>query len=351
MDITQVVSLWCPIASAIHPNWQVWERNTMQWINEFHLESEQQDSGRLPSIAAGELAARTALNPADECGGQLSADSLMWLFAFDDAYCDEGRYSHSPAAMAMLVAEMVRVAETGHTSSRSPLARALVDLRHRLDRLATPEQAARWTHAMRGYLTYQVWEAAYRSGSSMPTLDEYAVARIRNGSMEVCAMVLDIAEGYVVPGDELERADVRALTEMACSIVGWDNDIASYYKEHERSGDKLNLVDVMANELGVTPDESLPDVVAFRDATLDLFLRLQRQVAPEVSAETRRYVNGLASWIRGNLDWSLNTARYRRPDRASITVTEVREREMLPIGPPSGVAWWWHQLAPAPMNA
>jgi hypothetical protein len=346
VDIVETVSLWCPLPSGLHPEWRTWEKCTAEWTQRFDLEREQPDAGRLHSIAAGELAARTSLAPGDLRGGQFSSDSLMWLFAFDDAYCDEGRFSHNPANMAMLVADMVRIAETGFTSSDSPLARALADLRQRLDVLATPVQIARWTHAMRGYLGYQVWEAAYRNTTRIPTLSDYAVARIRNGSMEVCATVLDIAEGYFVPEVELRRADVQALTEMACSVVGWDNDIASYYKEHQRSGDQLNMVDVMAHELGLGTSEAMPHVIGLRDAALELFLNLRQQVTPGAGPETARYIAGLASWIRGNLDWSVNTARYRRPDRATITVTDELDHDIPPSTPPDGIAWWWHQLVP-----
>lgn len=350
MDITDISAttvLWCPMPEGIHPDWQLWERRTVAWMESFGLEGEQKETGRLACIIAGELAGRTILSSDDPPGAQFSTDSLLWLFAFDDAYCDEGRYSHSPATMAMLVAEMIRIAETGRTTSSSPLARALADLRRRLDSLTTAAPIARWVQSMKGYLGYQVWEAAYRSTNTMPTVDQYAVARIRNGSMEVCAMTLDIAEGYEVPSDEIDRPDVRALTEMACSLVGWDNDIASYYKEHKRSGDKLNLVDVIANQERLSPSEALPKAVAFRDAVLALYLRLREQTILAVGPDTQRYIGGLSAWIRGNLDWSVHTARYRRPDRATIEVTDDPNYVVPHLVPPPGIAWWWDELKTA----
>jgi hypothetical protein len=344
LDVALTTPLWCPLPPAIHPEWQSWERRTVAWMERFGLDGEQLEAGRLRCITAGELAGRTALNPAHAAGPQFSADSLLWLFAFDDAYCDEGRYSHSPAEMAILVAEMMRIVETGRTSSASPCARGLADLRQRLDGLASAAQIARWVSAMRGYLSYQVWEAAYRSTHRMPTLNEYAIARIRNGSMEICAMAVDISEGYEVAPAELESADVRALTEMACAIVGLDNDIASYHKEHLRSTDKLNLVDVIAHERGRTPNQVLPEAVAFRDAVLDLYLRLCRQVEPQVGATTRRYIAGLSAWIRGNLDWSMHTGRYRKAGKETIWIVDVPYLPAAEFSPPEGVAWWWARL-------
>jgi hypothetical protein len=346
MDLLEATPLWCPVDPAIHPAWRTWERNTVVWMERFRLDSEQLEAGRLRCITAGELAGRTALNPADAVGPQFAADSLLWLFAFDDANCDEGRYSNSPADMAILIGEMNRIVETGRTTSAGPCAQALANLRQRLAAMASSVQVSRWVHSMRGYLGYQVWEAAHRQLGSIPTIDQYAVARIRNGSMEVCAMTLDIAEGYEVPPAEMERPDVRALTEMACSIVGMDNDIASYYKEHERSDCRLNLVDVIAHERGQAPDQALPEAVAYRDAVLARYLELTRQVEPQVSGVTRRYICGLSAWIRGNLDWSMHTRRYRRAGKETIRVVDVPHSPVAEFSPPAGVAWWWSRAWP-----
>lgn len=344
MKISDQVVLWCPIPPAIHPDWQAWEDETVSWMERFDLDGEQLDSGRLHRISVGELTARTIDPASDAPGARFSAGTLMWLFAFDDAYCDEGRYSHDPCRTVNLVAEMMRIAETGRTTSRGPCARALADLRQQLDLIASPPLITRWVNTMKAYLGYQIWEASHRSTSEMPTIDEYAVARIRNGAMELSCACLEIAEGYEAPFNETEGPDVRALTEMACALVGYDNDIASYYKEHSRSDCKLNLVDVIAHERGQAPDEALPEAVAFRDAVMALYLQLHQAVEPVVSDATRRYMSGLSAWIRGNLDWSMNSARYRRPGQATIAVSGDLTGPLPAFTPPAGVAWWWSRM-------
>jgi hypothetical protein len=344
MKISDQVVLWCPIPPTIHPDWQTWENETVSWMERFDLDGEQLDSGRLHRISVGELTARTIDPAADAPGARFSAGTLMWLFAFDDAYCDEGRYSHDPWLTVNLVAEMTRITETGCTTSRGPCALALADLRQQLDLLASPPVIARWVNAMKAYLGYQIWEASHRRTNIMPTIDEYAVARIRNGAMEVSCACLEIAEGYEAPVNETESPDVRALTEMACALVGYDNDIASYYKEHSRSDCQLNLVDVIAHERGQSPDQALPEAIAFRDAVMALYLRLYRIVDPVVSDATRRYMSGLSAWIRGNLDWSMNSARYRRSGEPTIGISGDLTRPLTAFTPPPGVAWWWSRV-------
>jgi hypothetical protein len=345
VKISDQVILWCPMAPAIHPAFPIWEQETVRWMDRFNLDGEQLDTGRLHRISVGELTGRTIHPAAEPPAAQFTADTLMWLFAFDDAYCDEGRYSHDPIKTVILVAEMARIAETGHTTSSSPCARALADLRQRMDHLASPPQIARWVHTMKAYLSYQVWEASYRSAGTMPTIGEYVVARIRNGAMELSAACLEIAEGYQAPFDETESADVRALTEMACGLVGYDNDIASYYKEHARSDCKLNLVDVIAHQRRLSPDAALSKAITFRDAVLATYLELYQWVEPTVSDATRRYMSGLSAWIRGNLDWSMNSARYRRADEPTIQVSSNLTRAIPSYTPPAGVAWWWTRLS------
>ncbi|MBV9449315.1 MAG: hypothetical protein JO345_25805 [Streptosporangiaceae bacterium] len=345
MDIPDTVVLWCPLPPAINANWQRWERRTIAWMNSYSLDAEQREAGRLRGIVAGELAGRTIPGADDTAGAQFSTDSLMWLFAFDDAYCDEGRYSHDPASMAILAAEMGRTAETGHAVQSSPLALALADLRQRLTGLAGPVQIDRWVRAMKEYLSYQVWEAAFRSTGRVPTFDQYAVARIRSGSMEVCTMTLDIAAGYEVSAVELNRPMIRALSEMACALVGWDNDVASYFKEHERGDTRINLLDSIAHQYAIDPAQALPLAIAFRDVVLARFLQLSAEVTGLVAFHTRRYLDGLAAWIRGNLDWSANTARYRRAGSSTVAVSEVRTQPVWEGPLPPGIAWWWQPAA------
>jgi hypothetical protein len=352
MNIPDEVVLWCPMPAAIHPSWRSWEHSAVEWMERFGLEGEQRETGRLYRISPGELVGRIIPDCESEPGARFSVHATIWLFAFDDAYCDEGRYSHDPGEMALLVADLSRVVETGETTSASPVARGLADLRLQIEDLAAPATVARWVQSMKIYLGYQVWEAAHRRRKSIPSIDQYVVARIRSGAVEVSTMALPIAEGYDVPGDELESPDVRALTEITCSLTGMDNDIASYYKEHSRSGDALNLVDVIANERGVTPREALPEALDFRDSVLDLYLQLSEKVRPTVGPSTHRYLDGLSHWIRGNLDWSAHTGRYHRDGASTISVTEAPRRELPKnFTPPAGISWWWSRLTHADADA
>jgi hypothetical protein len=269
----------------------------------------------------------------------------MWLFAFDDMYCDEGRYSHDPSAMAVLVAEMIRIAETGVTTSSSPCARALADLRRRLNDLASAVQIARWVHAMRSYLNFQVWESAHRASGRVPTLDEYCVARIRNGSMEVCAMALDISGGYEVAAHEIARPDVHALTEMACCLVrsrqrhrflsqgtrAQQGRPQPHRRHRARAQDRSSRCATGGRRPSRLGAEAL-----HRAGSADL-----------TTAESRRSTLRRKPVLldQGNLDWSSHTGRYRRNGQQTVRVVSHADVNGGSFSPPPGIAWWWSQLA------
>jgi hypothetical protein len=46
VKISDQVVLWCPLAPAIHPDFRVWEREAVAWMESFGLDGEQRDSGR-----------------------------------------------------------------------------------------------------------------------------------------------------------------------------------------------------------------------------------------------------------------------------------------------------------------
>lgn len=337
----EVSSLWCPIPAAIRPDWEVLERQTNAWVERFQLNADDTLRARIPKIGVGELAARTSLDAQSLATAQFSADVLIWLIAFDDRYCDEGRYRSRPGEMAIFAAELARVADTGETSSSEAYVRALADLRRRVDGLCSPVAAARWASALRSYFQYQVWEAAFRSAGTIPTLDEYVVARIQNGAMEVCTMSLDIAGGYEVPAAEMSDPHVRALTEMCCAMVGLDNDLVSYHKEQENGGgDTMNIVDVIANERQISVREAAAQALQLRNAILARYLEQKSQVVHALSWEGQRYVSGLSAWIRGNLDWSFNSDRYRVSDVPFPAIVATAPA-IVPVTTPSSIRWWW----------
>ncbi|MCW7944337.1 hypothetical protein AAW14_20520 [Streptomyces hygroscopicus] len=321
------------------------ESKALNWMRDMELARDSGQERRARAIGCGELGARVVEPNAPTVLAQISVDSMLWLFIFDDTYCDEGIHSSDPAAMSLLVARLLRIAETGASlSSMTPQEHALLDLRCRIAATASPTQLVRWIDALRTYLGYQVWEAAHRALGTRPEPDAYLTARIANGSVPVCCAVLDITSGFEVPAEEINRADVRALTEMCCAVVGVDNDIMSHWKETLRCGDGINLIDVLAADNACTPAEALPMAITVRDGILTRYQQLRETTTGRLGAEGQRYLKLLDQWIRGNLDWGFGSGRYRNHDNpASLPdhVVACAPRLSADPLPYPGTAWWW----------
>jgi len=352
MPALQLMRFYCPVAPAAHPMAEVFDRATIEWVHRFGLYEQESQRVRLERVGVGKLAALTSPH-GDQETLQISSDALMWLFAFDDAHCDEGRLGRQPGELTRVLTKLLRIIEAPEV----PVSRAgayvgfetaFRDLRVRLGRVATPVQVGRWADAMRMYFLCQVWEAANRVDGTTPGLDDYALLRIHNGAMKVSVMLLDVADRYEVAPADLDRADVRALTEATCLLVGWDNDILSYRKEQLRGGDNHNLLEVLARAAGKPVPGIMCEAMLLRDHLMVLFDRLSNQVRSAASPDLRRYVTSLGHWIRANLEWGMTCERYLDPEGPSDLPTERWAAAPMPgsdteVDLPA-ISWWWQQL-------
>ncbi|MFE4972732.1 hypothetical protein ACFRAR_11515 [Kitasatospora sp. NPDC056651] len=67
-------------------------------MKKFDLATDAARFHRLESIGVGELRTRVTPGATDVARAQFAAGQQLWLFAFDDAFCDEGLYRSAPAA-------------------------------------------------------------------------------------------------------------------------------------------------------------------------------------------------------------------------------------------------------------
>jgi hypothetical protein len=349
---------WCPIPPSLHPSWQELDARTLAWADRFGLRPDPAQRERLAQALAGDLAGRIMPRSYAAAGLQVATDYLMWLFVFDDAYCDEGAYSDQPGAMMELALQLARVVEIPGPEpaegQRPPVIAALADIRRRLEDVASPVQIARWSAAVRAYLMCQVWEALNRANGVIPSLDQYAASRVDSGSLRATILLQDVGNGFEVPHRQISHPHLQALIEMTCTIVGWDNDIFSYRKEARRSGDWHNLVAVLAHERDCGLGEALAEAVALRDRVMTAYLALRDQVLDSADQQLTRFIADLDAWNRGNIDWSARCGRYINATdghRSRITVTsEPRESSLEPIPLPS-IRWWWRCLAHPSISA
>lgn len=310
-DKFSVPTLDCPFDDAISPYASQVDRHVVEWACRFDLPRDDDEIARLREARVGRLAARTTPRASVEAL-EFLADWQMWLFAFDDQYCDESAIGADLARLAEVVTAFMRVLDRAGEPGRraDPFIAALTDLRDRLATVAADTQVFRFNNAVRGYFLAQFWEASHRAADRPAGLAEYQAMRRHSGAVPTCVALIDVADGFDLAAQDFCRADVRAITDMAVNVTCWANDILSYPKEAARSLKVHSLPAVLARERRLPLAGALSAAAALHDQEVARYIEAEGSLRGTASAELRWYLDGLRAWMGGNFHWSLETGRY-----------------------------------------
>ncbi|MBO1414759.1 hypothetical protein [Streptomyces sp. FH025] len=317
--------LWCPFPSLINPHADRANRQSLAWLARHRLlDGQPHRADRIARQRSGHLAARTNPEvPADLL--HLLSDWYVWLFAFDDGYCEDRERGSRPAELARTTALLARVLDTGAAEGAEadldaparPFAAALRELRERVAAQASPSQLFRWECSVRDYLHAQVWEAANREAARVPGPAEYVAMRRHAGATYTCLALVDVAAGYELPPAEADGPALRRLRDITANLVSWDNDLYSHAKETAGGQGRHNLVEVLAHDRRCSSAEAREPAVALRDAEMAAFVELSRSVGATGGPATAAYARSLGLWLRGHIEWSRDSSRFDAPDSAA----------------------------------
>ncbi|WP_069173704.1 terpene synthase family protein [Streptomyces griseus] len=251
----------------------------------------------------------------------LVADWFVWLFLVDDQL-DDGHLGRSPERVRDVVARMRAVVEGGAPTplpgEELPAAVvALLDLWERTVVRAAPHWRTRFAWHLMTYLTTATtWEAGNRADGVVPSEAAYITNRRHTGAIHVCMDLIEIVAGIEAP--ESIHNDPRFITalEASCNVVCWANDVYSYEKE-QVLGEIHNLVHLVRHHRGYGEQQALDHVCAEIAAETERFFTAEDELIemyPQLSDMLVPYLDGMRSWMRGNLDWSRQTPRYNPAD-------------------------------------
>ncbi|MFF0630099.1 hypothetical protein [Streptomyces sp. NPDC004296] len=294
------------------------DQQSLAWLARHRLlERQPHQAERIRRQRSGHLAARTNPEVAAEMLRLLS-DWYVWLFAFDDGYCEDRERGSRPGPLARTTALLARSldAETPVAEMDGPsraYAVALREIRDRVGAQASPSQLFRWECTVRDYLFAQVWEAANREAGVVPGLAEYVAMRRHTGATYTCLALVDVAAGHEPPPAEADGPALRTLRDLTANLVSWDNDLYSHAKEQAAGQGRHNLVEVLACHHRCSPAEARKLAVAMRDAEMSAFIELSHAVRADGSAATSAYARSLGLWLRGHIEWSRHSSRFDAP--------------------------------------
>lgn len=302
---------YCPFPKRLNRHAESAQQHTLAWVRHFGLVNEAAFL-RLQASRFGYLAAR-AYPDAGEEELKLVSDWNTWLFLCDDQ-CDETGVGKDPVRLAELHRRWLGIL-MGRTCSRKDgaLGRALWDLWQRLRTCSSLDWQARFVTSVAEYFESSAWEAQNRAFKRCPDLATYVKMRPYTGGLYTDLELIEITEKIALPLTIRRHPVLQRLARLTNDVVCWSNDVFSLGKELAQ-GDVHNLVVVLARQHGLKIQEAANLAAQMCNAQVKRFLALERRLPdfPSPHAEAvAKHLSVLRAWMRGNLDWALESARYR----------------------------------------
>jgi hypothetical protein len=295
-----MVDLWCPYTCRKNP---------------VDVEVELQEWAGTSGLVVGESARRKFAGARfGDCAAYVYPDApdllvhakwLAWLFVADDEFDENRAPEHGGIDRGVLGYLPLDGPPT--VTPTTAVTTALVDLwRELAPPMPLPLRERFRANAERYARTYGTDLARSRAGTA-PDLASYIALRRSSGAVDTC---VDLVERG--PGAYLARpsALVDRVRTAANDVICWSNDVLSVAKE-VRHGELTNLVAVLRGATGMGWSTSTGIAAEMVSARTREFDSLRRELLDsDDSPNVRRFVDGLASWIAGSLEWHLTSPRY-----------------------------------------
>ncbi|WP_315835046.1 terpene synthase family protein [Bradyrhizobium prioriisuperbiae] len=306
-------ALYCPFPSAVHDDVHSIEEGTITWMKRYGYIKTPGEEESARKAQFGIRAARVHPIGCTEAI-QFVSNLTVWLFLTDDVYVEEPGMSRTLSITTDHIIRSIRILRDPEdvSSGLGASLLALQDISRHLRVLATPEQIDRFVNGMIEFFLAGCCEAVSFSRKTLPAEADYIPVRDAiNCLRSVCFVFIEIVGGHELPGPIWCGADLQAVVGKATRIVSNHHDILSGLRELSQDI-PMNLPAVIAREQGLPITEAFAHVGDQANADMRSFVdMINRIFADQPDPSVRTYVDGLKAWIRGNLDWSLTTGRYR----------------------------------------
>ncbi|MBB5135309.1 hypothetical protein HNP84_005045 [Thermocatellispora tengchongensis] len=309
-----------PFPSRLNPFEAEAAAHTTAWARGIGLIGEGGDAERFAGESYARLVAR--LYPEASLPDlALAADLNSWFHVFDDQFelAEVGRDPVLARRLAERAEALLRGEPPG--PSAGPVLRGLADLGARMRIRAGDAWWDRFSRNLRQCLDAALWEVDNRACDKIPDPETYVAKKLDIAYVPPSFDVIELVEHFEVPPAIRLSPEYTTLLHEAGHIVVCTNDLIGLRRELAQ-GEFHNLVIVLAHAGGGTLQEAVAEVERTIYRRLDAYLaakaglgaRLDRLGVPEpVRAATLRCVTGLEDWMRGYLDWALETRRFTDP--------------------------------------
>jgi hypothetical protein len=308
--------VFCPLLPKISPHADEIQRTAVHWATRHGLLERPGAQRAFAGAKFANLMARAhpAAGVADLA---LATDWLTAIFALDDLLetglvVEPARMRAGNAALlAWLGGDATRVDAVREAFGR-PVTAALADAwRRTLPRTGEAWQT-RFVHHVGEYLDGTVWESGNRAQGKLPSVAEYLTMRRHSAATEMFFDLIEPVHGVELPAAVVADPDYEAVRRTAGTVIGLFNDLISWRKEMA-AGDRHNIVFIVAEERRLPLHDAVGAAVTEHDAAVAAFLTARDALTRGPWAADPTVATDLADighWLRGNLDWSLESGRY-----------------------------------------
>lgn len=256
----------------------------------------------------------------------------QWLFFLDDQYDDHPELGRNPVAVRQIMERHLETLSTGRVPpDPTAFARFTVYLRRRLEALSPPGWMERFLRNVHAYLfdgslrTVEHWAA-----DRVPSTDDYLSLRMHDSAVFPAIDMIEVAAGIRLPPQVLEHPSIVEMRRLTVRHTAYVNDLFSYQKEVLWSGTPCNLVRVLMHNESICFEEAVSEIAAMVDRDVQRFVELERGLPgfpPAIADEVDAYLGGMKDWMRGNVEFSLASGRYRAPDSPFVELGDTRGAE------------------------
>lgn len=314
MEFIILPEFYCPFPPEMHPQVEEVHQHTFIWATNHHLLQKSAAIHRFHASRFAWLAARVHAHTSF-VELALTNDFFTWLFMLDDQF-DDGSFGRQPERTKVFVDRLLAILGIEHGENTRPLtgpiADALRELWERVRPLTTPQWRRRFTGHLQDYLDAYLWETGLRARGETPDIGMYLKKRQDAGAMRLALDYIDLAEHIDLPPDIYESTLVQALLLITNNVVCWQNDIFSVEKELAH-GDYSNLAVVLQRARGCSLQEGIEianEMITREIRLLESLTGLVPKTFPDHRQDLEKYLACMRAWVRGNLDWSLESYRF-----------------------------------------
>ncbi|MEV4443202.1 hypothetical protein AB0K09_30205 [Streptomyces sp. NPDC049577] len=265
----------------------------------------------------------------------LVTDWISCMLVLDDQF-DETRLGQEPERLRRVCDEVLGwlpadgvVDDDGPSASvDASITRAFRPAYADLWRRTVPHTSATWRARLAGHIgdffETCVWEAENRLTGRTPGLDEYISYRGR--ALMPYLDLIEVTTHHEIPEEIYRLPEFTELNQALSDADLWTNDLFSCEKE-ALLGDPHSLVLVYRHEHGTDLQTAVDAVGVMVQERFDRFTELSRTFpGPELRSELspaelealRRHIEGMRSWLSGQLQWRFETLRFD-PTRPEVT--------------------------------